>query len=236
MHPPETRAEAARLTAEGLNDRQVSLALGVSRFSVRGWRDGEPDRNSCPRCWKRSLHPIVFEPADYAELLGLYLGDGHIVQTERTFRLRVFLDAKYRHIVREARGLLQRTFAGNSVGLTFLDRGSTAVVWVYSSHAACLIPQFGPGKKHERNILLEDWQWRAVEQHPWRFIRGCIHSDGCAFINRTGPYRYLSYEFTNLSSQIRRTSSPRATSWESATRPATNAPFASTDGTASRCS
>ena len=34
------------------------------------------------------------------------------------------------------------------------------------------------------------------------FIRGCIRSDGSFFINRTGPYSYPSYEFSNYSSHI----------------------------------
>jgi hypothetical protein len=34
------------------------------------------------------------------------------------------------------------------------------------------------------------------------FLRGCIRSDGCVFINRTGKYSYESYEFSNHSSGI----------------------------------
>jgi hypothetical protein len=34
-------------------------------------------------------------------------------------------------------------------------------------------------------------------------LRGCIRSDGSAFINRTGRYEYLSYAFTNVSDDIR---------------------------------
>jgi hypothetical protein len=33
-------------------------------------------------------------------------------------------------------------------------------------------------------------------------LRGLIRSDGCAFINRTGAYEYLSYDFTNMSRGI----------------------------------
>ncbi len=57
--------------------------------------------------------------------------------------------------------------------------------------------------KHERHIALEGWQTEIVEREPWSLIRGLIRSDGCAFVNRTGPYEYLSYEFSNRSSQIR---------------------------------
>jgi len=41
-----------------------------------------------------------------------------------------------------------------------------------------------------------------VDAEPWAFIRSCIWTDGCSFINRTGPYEYLSYDFTNYSKDI----------------------------------
>ena len=45
-------------------------------------------------------------------------------------------------------------------------------------------PQHGPGRKHERPIVLEDWQQAIVDEHPWAFLRGLIHSDGCRTTNR----------------------------------------------------
>ena len=77
-----------------------------------------------------------------------------------------------------------------------------AVVWGYSSHLSCLFPQHGDGKKHERAIVLEPWQHELVTAAPWALLRGLIRSDGCVFVNRTGRYEYLSYEFANLSSDI----------------------------------
>jgi hypothetical protein len=141
--------------------------------------------------------------AKHAELLGLYLGDGHIRQMARTEGLRLILDAKYAAMNAEIEALLRRCFIGNRVGRTSLDGGSTLVLWVYNSHLSCLFPQAGAGKKHERSLTLEDWQLERVLAAPWAFLRGCIRSDGCAFINRTGRYEYLSYEFTNLSADIR---------------------------------
>lgn len=46
-------------------------------------------------------------------------------------------------------------------------------------HWPCLFPQHGPGRKHERPIVLEHWQREIVEQHPGPFLRGLFHSDGC---------------------------------------------------------
>ena len=143
-----------------------------------------------------------FTPGEYAELLGLYLGDGCIVRAGRTERLRLSLDAAYPTVVREARELLARCLPANRVSLVRADAGATAVVSTYSSHLSCLFPQHGPGKKHHRPIRLEPWQKALVEQAPWSLLRGLVHSDGCFFINRTGRYRYLSVDFGNLSSDI----------------------------------
>ncbi len=72
----------------------------------------------------------------------------------------------------------------------------------------CLLPQHGPGKKHERLIELTDWQQRVVNAHAKQFLRGLIHSDGCRFINRirhgNKVYEYPRYNFTNRSDDIRR--------------------------------
>jgi intein/homing endonuclease len=145
----------------------------------------------------------VFSDADYAELLGLYLGDGHIVRVSRSDRFRLFLDTRYEGIISDAQSLLQRCFPGHRVGRFRSGKGTTTILSLYCTHLACLFPQHGAGVKHERDIVLEEWQVRIVERSPWEFLRGLIRSDGCAFVNRTGKYEYLSYEFSNRSAQIR---------------------------------
>ncbi|MEN3285595.1 MAG: hypothetical protein V7607_6735 [Solirubrobacteraceae bacterium] len=208
MHPVQLRETALRLVAEGVNDCEIARRLGVPRTTVRDWRQPRYVRRAkrryarCPRCW-RSCPPVVFTDDDYAELLGLYLGDGHITRMARTERLRLSLDAKYTVMNAEIEALLGRCFPENRVGRTMQDGGSTLVLWVYNSHLSCLFPQAGPGKKHNRPIALEEWQIDRVLAAPWAFLRGCIRSDGCAFINRTGPYEYLSYDFMNVSDDIR---------------------------------
>ncbi|PWK66144.1 hypothetical protein BCL76_111195 [Streptomyces sp. CG 926] len=71
-----------------------------------------------------------------------------------------------------------------------------------------MFPQHGPGKKHERRIVLEGWQQEIVDAHPWEFLRGLIHSDGCRITNwtvRNGKrYEYPRYFFTNKSDDIRK--------------------------------
>ena len=135
-------------------------------------------------------------------MLGLYLGDGCISEAGRTQHLRLSLDSRYSTLIAEAVRLVERCLPANRVSLVRADRGATTVVSAYSSHLSCLLPQHGPGKKHERPIHLEPWQHRLVEEAPWAFLRGCVHSDGCFFVNRTGPYQYLSLDFHNRSADI----------------------------------
>jgi hypothetical protein len=194
----------------GENDCEVARRLDLPRTTVRDWRQcrdrpraGSSPVSACPRCWRPSRRPIVFTATDYAELFGLYLGDGYIVRTGRSDRLRLFLDSRYEQILTESRALLRRCFPTHRVGRFTTGKGTTTILSVYSTHLACLFPQHGPGMKHQRDIAVEDWQAGIVARNPWPFLRGLIRSDGCAFVNRTGRYAYLSYEFSNRSSQIR---------------------------------
>lgn len=50
--------------------------------------------------------------------------------------------------------------------------------------------------------MLEGWQRELPVREPWAFLKGCIRSDGCVFVNRTGRYEYLSYDFKNRSADI----------------------------------
>lgn len=204
MRPIETRDEALRLVAAGLNDCEIARRLDVPRTTIRDWRHPRyvPRRSShCPVCGRPSRH-IVIAPETYAELLGLYLGDGHITEMARADRLRLFLDAKYPVVVDESEAIMRTVLPANRVGRVVAEEGRMIVLWAYSSHLTCLFPQHGDGKKHERRIALEPWQHELVDAAPWSFLRGCIRSDGCVFINRTGRYEYLSYSFHNLSADI----------------------------------
>ena len=158
-------------------------------------------RPPCPRCWRPSK-AVCLSTADYCELLGLYLGDGHISVFPRSDRLRVAFDSKYPGLIERATNLLRRGFPCNRVSQVLQHNGTMTILVVYHSHLRCLFPQHGPGPKHHRPIFLEPWQEELVAAEPWALIRGLIASDGSSFINRTGPYEYLSYDFSNTSTGI----------------------------------
>lgn len=72
-------------------------------------------------------------------------------------------------------------------------------------------PPARAGRKHDRPIVLEEWQRAIVEAHPGPFLRGLFHSDGCRANNWTQRmvagqmkrYHYPRWQFTNNSADIR---------------------------------
>lgn len=213
--PEETRLQALAACHNGQSNASIARSLGVPKGTVAWWlhqdragRDALPGahRSTCHRCDGDAL-----DPAAYSYLLGLYLGDGHIVRPKqhRVHNLTIACSDAWPGLIDEAEAAIRAVLPRNSV-CRVRAKGCTCVK-VYSGHLPCLFPQHGPGKKHDRRILLADWQQDVIDSHGWSLIRGLVHSDGSRTHNwaqRTvdGERRrhdYIRYEFTNKSADIR---------------------------------
>ncbi|MFI0349578.1 helix-turn-helix domain-containing protein [Actinomadura sp. 9N407] len=81
MQDTNPRRHALRLLTSGFTLAEVHRQTGIPLSTLSRWRltTGETrfrDLATCPRCHGRDL-----DPSSYSYLLGLYLGDGHIVKT-----------------------------------------------------------------------------------------------------------------------------------------------------------
>ncbi|AKN72978.1 hypothetical protein QR97_27355 [Streptomyces sp. PBH53] len=212
MYDMGTRKRALALVAQGRSLSSVSREMGISRYAIRSWQTRiEPVEHvgkPCPRCQEVPGPPE--NPAAYAYLFGLYLGDGCINAHHRgVYFMRVVLDNAWPGIIDACEGALRAVRPDNSVFR--VRRQGCVVVTATSKHWPCLFPQHGPGPKHNRKIALEPWQQAIVDAHPWDFVRGLIHSDGCRITNWTTRvvagerkrYEYPRYFFTNKSDDIR---------------------------------
>ncbi|MFF7049151.1 hypothetical protein ACFY94_12395 [Streptomyces griseorubiginosus] len=206
MYDISTRKRALALVAQGRSLNSVSHQTGISRAAIRSWQQRlEP--------LPRMASPDPGPPADnraYSYLLGLYLGDGCISAHPRGggYYLRIACADAWPGLIQECREAITQVRPG--IGVYALQKEGYRMVTSYSRHWPSLFPQHGPGKKHERAITLEPWQQAIVDAHPWEFIRGLIHSDGCRITNWTTRlvagerkrYEYPRYFFTNLSDDI----------------------------------
>ena len=181
MHPRHVRERARSLLAQGMNDSAAGRALALPRETVREWRRGGRSlvrESGCPVC-----DGAAQERSEYAYLLGLYLGDGHIALHRRgVYRLCLTLDSRYAAIVSEATHAMAAVSRGRKVCRQ--ERPGCVVVSAYWKHWPCVFPQHGPGVKHARPIELRPFQEEILQASPGTLLRGLIHSDGCRVMNR----------------------------------------------------
>jgi hypothetical protein len=196
------------LAGGGPTDGEVAEAAGLTRGTVNRWKNhGVPTRPAIEpsQDWRPA------DPASYAYLLGLYLGDGYISHHGgNCYGLSISLDDSWPRIVEECRTAIT-TFATGPVHEYQRPDGHGLRIYSYSGVWPAAFPQHGPGRKHLRTISLSSWQEEIVDEHPRPFLRGLIHSDGSRCINRfevqlkggVRTYAYPRYFFSNLSADIR---------------------------------
>jgi hypothetical protein len=160
----------------------------------------------------RFVSPVPADPFSYSYLLGAYLGDGYVADTGRSFQLVIALDAAYPEIIDECARAVVLSLPSSRPHVRRHRVHRSVRVEAGSKLWPELFPQMGPGRKHERPIVLAPWQREIVERETWQFVRGLIHSDGCRSINRfktrlpsgrVAEYAYPRYFFSNLSPDIR---------------------------------
>ncbi|MFE6749664.1 helix-turn-helix domain-containing protein [Kitasatospora purpeofusca] len=215
MTTNSVREQAVHLLRGGMTNAAVARRFGVPPGTVSWWKHQDRrkhgtcpgrKRSTCLHCYGDALD----RPA-YSYLLGLYLGDGHILlpnEYRRTSSLQITCDEKWPGVMDSVEHAMRQVLPTNSP--CRVRRTGCRDVKVYSNHLPCYFPQHGPGKKHERTIALQPWQQEIVDIHPWEFLRGLIHSDGCRITNwatRTvngvvRRHEYPRYFFTNTSTDI----------------------------------
>lgn len=215
IRPIATVQSALRASDAGVPDAENAALHGVALKTIRRWRreyqrrgklrGGKANSVPCPRC-----DGALLDEQAYAELLGWYLGDGHISAHRRgIFGLHVFNDVQYQDLNQHIIVLMRRVKPGGSPSTRLT---SCIVITCWWKHWPCLFPQHGPGRKHERTLELTDWQRAIVNKHPADFLRGLFHSDGCRVNNwttrlvagETKRYDYPRWQFVNESADIMR--------------------------------
>lgn len=189
---------------------RAARELDIPRSTVRDWDKRGFDETLAgpmrqgPADSDEAFERAIGTPAAYAYLLGQYLGEGTIDQGKNgVYKIRFFCCSHYPgitgRVVATARAVLPRKVSAAKVRTVNL-----VVVTSHSNQLPRLFPQHGPGRKHERPIVLVDWQEEIRRAHPERFLRGLIESDGCRTINRVNGGEYPRYVFADVSDDIRR--------------------------------
>ena len=207
MHDLELRHRALDLVAAGVNDCEVGRRLGVARTTVRHWRWAKerdaPARALCWRCWQPTRR-VAAEPPPTTRSCS---GSTSAMATSRPCRAASACASRWTRNTRDRRrgrgaaearvpgvpgrpGRRGRRIDGGALGLP-----PPPLVPVPAARPGQEAPA-APSSSSRGSTT-------SSRSAPWAFVRGCIRSDGCSFINRTGRYAYLS----SSSATGRRTSS-----------------------------
>jgi len=200
------------LLEDGVSGRETSELTGVPFGTVARWRRGltRSFGQAVPRERDDPWRPD--DGWSYAYLLGIYLGDGCVHPVGHAWFLTVSLDGAYPGIVAEVAATITTVTGGRKVVVTPVRESRCEQVRCAWKRWPAALPQHGPGRKHEREIALTEWQQEVVDAHPEQFLRGLIHSDGCRTVNRfttrlpsgrVAEYAYPRYFFSNESADIR---------------------------------
>lgn len=206
------------LWEQGKKKKRIALMTGIPRGTVQSCIKRYHNIEGLAEIWAAqsdlpdSLRTLKKGPDEgkedlfheYAYLFGLYLGDGCVSRSRRTYRLRVALDTHYPNIIHNCVQAIRALLPLNIVNTVEHAGDNFLEVSCYSNHWPVLFPQHGAGPKHLRSIILEPWQQAIVETYPIPFLRGLIHSDGCRSTNIVKGKDYPRYEFSNMSADIKR--------------------------------
>jgi DNA-binding transcriptional regulator WhiA len=205
MRTLEDFNKALELKKEGFNNSEISRQLDIPRRTIIDWVSGKIKLNESSKEKRKNFNPLDYlkdKKEAYSYILGLYLGDGYINKTEKSWRIRFFLDYKYDKLNDFATEELQKVFPNNKINILNHKntKGNSSYITLYTCSVLIekLFPQIGKGKKHERKIELTDWQKEIID---YKFLlKGLFHSDG-SYYKQTNSNSFY-YNFSNLSKDI----------------------------------
>lgn len=142
MRSPEEIERVRELSIEH-NKCEIARLTGIPRSTVSGWLNGRAPRfatdrtrgGSCLRCGSLG-HPFAGAAVyGYAYLLGLYLGDGCLLQHPRgVYRLHVFLDSAYPVIAAECEAAMGLVMPSSRASCRPHPRWNMLNLVSYSTH------------------------------------------------------------------------------------------------------
>ena len=182
--------------------RGASAWQGRQSATGAGRRTCERRRtwSSCPRCWTSCDRSRSRRRTTRNSSASISVTATSAISHAPT--VADLLDARYPRIVDEARGAPPALLSAQPSAESAFEDGagrlatSTAVISSVSSRSTAR------ARSTTARSRSRPGNSAIVAAAPWAFLRGCIRSDGCAFVNRTGPYEYVSYGFANLSVDI----------------------------------
>lgn len=182
----------------GKNKSKIAMEYGIPRSTLRYWIDNE-NTISVQKISDKDISLIIKEIENnkeiYNYILGLYLGDGCISLNKMSYKLRITQDEKYPISIVDIKNKMDLFFNKNANVCN--GDGKCKILTIYDKNLPLYFPQHGAGKKHDREIILSDYQRDNIDF--LYLMKGLWMSDGSYYI---ASRNYEAYNFTNKSTDI----------------------------------
>ena len=159
--------------------------MKVSNFSK--WLDEAKRKGTV-----RSQYPAFDKNANFAELMGVVLGDGHIYKFPRTEELSIFSNSKNKGFVKRYSDLVEKIF-DQEPAITKHGRTNCTRIRIYQKHISKRLGvPYSPRKA--LNIKIPRW---VLNNRGFivRYLRGLYEAEGAHCVHEsTGTYKVF---FTN---------------------------------------
>ena len=206
----------APLIGAGVIDRENARICGVSIRAIRHWRAGdrradrvEPGTSSKPTC--PHCHGRARDDAAYAYPLGLYR-ERPLTRGPRSHVLWLACSDAWPGLLDLGKQTMSLVMPSSSVFCASRTGVGCTYVKSVSRHWPCLLPQHGPGRKHERKIDQcpgSKRSWPGIQEaSPAASSIPMAAASSITFAarSRTGiaGMKYPRYLFVNRSADIHR--------------------------------
>ena len=184
---------------EQLSIRQIASRLGVSKSVIIQSLREMPLRS------KSVAAELRYEPLslagnheELAYLVGVYLGDGCLVQSSRTELLDIACDSKYEDLIERFANLVTQVFGKSPV--IQKDHASNCVhIRLYGRGISSTLG-FEPGPKHGRDLRIPTWIKTDESRSQW-CLRGLFETDGYMHYRR-GRDKSVVVGFSNTNEAL----------------------------------
>lgn len=129
----------------------------------------------------------------FAELIGIYMGDGNLGKYPRCKYLRIYFNPKQRQYIDDVKAMLLKQFGKNPYERYRKDAGVTYLEVTLKDMDKYM--GFPVGSKIRNKITIPDWIWKK-EIYLKSCLRGLFDTDGCIYITG-GKYKIVNYTSHN---------------------------------------
>jgi len=196
------QSEVERLyVEEHLSTRQIAQLLGVGHTKIVRTLESVPKRTKSEAARLRFRYEpfqLHGSPEYLAYLIGVYLGDGHLAQCERTELLDIACDIKYQKMLNRIANLVTQVF-GKSPSVIIDKNSNCAHVRLYGTGISSILG-FKPLPKKQQNLRIPDWI-KLEKSTSQQCLRGLFETDGYLHY-RIEREKSIVVGFSNINSTL----------------------------------